>query len=561
MNLEPVPYRSDYERQCFPLLSCVNCVDVKGIQAADISQVRSYLFSSGHVVNNRPTSNRENIGFFDSFGIRLAATKYLSPRELICRILESRILQGGRLIPLSEDDDLRDAIDALDSEHLRDREMFQLLYAADTFPDGVRDEFNPTQIHSAFKSLQESLRKTNYNRLRKQPAIRNFVLTRLRQRHKTPHPDIVMREFIITLDLSRLTQGEVTEIMNSVRDRGPTNSAECGPELRRYQTLLRYENKMANEIMHRRYEPDPADDNILRLVLAMLNVPFVEDTEDARFQVIQAMAEDYNSCDELLCPRPIDDMTFLCLQINLCGIYGTEVMTLDEDEQTQMFAIARAELQTFGGFRGSSIPEWLETTRLERMVELWDGEGEPLNTGLHTVRQTREAKQHQVSPAAESTGPREDGAEKVMTSRRRLDSIVGQTPLPDCGINYTQQPRRVQSTNVDRMDSVHYNGNRNKQNIQLYQEYYEPEWQNIHHEQPIGSIKYHGREITDYKETPLVPEGDTMPDNQGDNSQSGESGPDHTSDYLNSSYWEQRDQYLQSEGPGYLEIEHPGKRR
>lgn len=57
-------------------------------------------------------------------------------------------------MPLSDDDDLRDSIDALDTDHLRDREKFQLLFAADTFPYGMQDEFNPTQINSVFKSLQ-----------------------------------------------------------------------------------------------------------------------------------------------------------------------------------------------------------------------------------------------------------------------------------------------------------------------------------------------------------------------------------------------------------------------
>lgn len=93
-----------------------------------------------------------------------------------------------------------------------------------------------------------------------------------------------MREFIITLDPSRLTQRELREIMNTVQ--GPARPADCGREFQRFQTQLRYEYTMANEIIQRRYEPNPADNNILRLVLEMLNVHFVEGTEDVRFQVV-----------------------------------------------------------------------------------------------------------------------------------------------------------------------------------------------------------------------------------------------------------------------------------
>lgn len=136
-------------------------------------------------------------------------------------------------------------------------------------------------------------------------------MTRLRQRNTTVH---VMREFILTLNPTRLTLQELWGIMNSVQR--PTNRSNCQQEFREFQTLLRCKYKMANEIIHKRYEPNCVENNILRLVLDILKVEFVEDTEDVRFQVVQAMSGYYNSCDELLSPVSIDDMTLLCLQIN-----------------------------------------------------------------------------------------------------------------------------------------------------------------------------------------------------------------------------------------------------
>lgn len=154
MVLTPPPYRSDYERQCFPALPYSTCVNASTIDATNVFTLRTYLLSSGHIINAQRTSDREIIGLFDESAIRAAARRYFTPRELTSRILHSRILQGGRLTRLHDDADLRNAIDALDPDTLRDRDRFQLLYAADSFPAALTDELDAMQISAAFSSFQ-----------------------------------------------------------------------------------------------------------------------------------------------------------------------------------------------------------------------------------------------------------------------------------------------------------------------------------------------------------------------------------------------------------------------
>lgn len=384
MVLARPPYRSDYERQCFPALPYSTCVNASAIDATDISALRTYLLSSGHIINAQRTSDRDIIGFFDESAIRAAARRYFTPRELITRILDSRILQGGLLKRLQEDDDLRDAIDALDCEQLRDRERFRLLYAADSFPAGVSDELDPVQISAAFTSLQGALRaEVDALRARSdQPAIRNFVLTRVRQKRAdagTIYGDNVMREFVTTLDPSRLTHEELNAILACVSGR-TTTPTSCEREFRNLQAALRGESHKAHELIQRRYEPQPSDDCILRIALEMLNVRFVGGDGDVRCQLVRALADLYDGCDELLSPGPVGDMTPLCRQVNLFAVHGKRVMELGVEKQKRSFARLRADVTAVDL---PTEPGWLGETRLRRMVELWQTE----MADLHVMRE------------------------------------------------------------------------------------------------------------------------------------------------------------------------------
>lgn len=387
MVLPRPPYRSDFERQCFPALPRSSCIDASTIETADIATLRTYLFSSGHVVNNRRASDRDNIAFFDGAAIRAAARRYFTPRELITRILDSRVLQGGRLKPLHDDADLRDAIDALDASQLRDRERFLLLYAADTFPRCVLDELDPLQISAGFTALQDAVR-TRVDALRggaRMPPVRNFVLTRLRQRAgaETVQGDNVLREFVVTLDAARITREEMRAVVECVSGR-PIASGECVREFTRMQDAMRAETRRAVDVLRRRCEPRMADDSVLRVALAMLDVRCETGSgDDVRCQVVRALSVLYDACDELLAPGASVEMTLLCVQVNLFAACGGEAMALGGQEQRDLFARMRADLGRVDRERRNTEPAWLDETMLRRMTELWDTgmDAEVIETG------------------------------------------------------------------------------------------------------------------------------------------------------------------------------------
>lgn len=149
-------------------------------------------------------------------------------------------------------------------------------------------------------------------------------------------------------------------------------------------------------------------------------------------------------------------------------------MSLDEQQQRDLFARSRADLQHCGILRDSRIPKWLETARIQRMRELWDAEAEPLNIHIpkvHTITQTidtREGKYPERHRAGDTTFQRDGNV--IDTSVRLRDSGARQV-----------QFYHPQSASVNCAVELHHG---NKQNI--YEEQYEPEWQtiqNIHAEE------------------------------------------------------------------------------
>ncbi|KAL0630609.1 hypothetical protein Q9L58_010545 [Maublancomyces gigas] len=119
-----------------------------------------------------------------------------------------------------------------------------------------------------------------------------------------------MREFVTTLDTSRLTHEELNAILDCVSGRTMT-STSCKREFRSLQAALRRQSQMAHELIQRRYEPQPSDHCILRIALEMLNVRFIggDGDSDVRCQLVRALSEQYDGCDELLSPRPVENMT------------------------------------------------------------------------------------------------------------------------------------------------------------------------------------------------------------------------------------------------------------
>lgn len=173
-------------------------------------------------------------------------------------------------------------------------------------------------------------------------------------------------------------------------------------EFRNLQAVLRRESQKAQEVIKRRYEPQAGDECILRIPLEMLGVRFIGGDGDVRCQLVRALSEMYDGCDELLSPGPVGDMTPLCRQVNLFAVHGEQVMKLDEEQQKRAFARLREDLRV----DLAQESEWLGETRVRRMVELWDAGLDPAETDMTNPQALREMVRRGDREVAEAGGSR-----------------------------------------------------------------------------------------------------------------------------------------------------------